>query len=205
MVPPQLPLDSFDGRCWVGVTPFGVSGLRLRGTPPTPVLSLFPELNVRTYVTVADKPGIYFLSLDAARRTAVAAARRFYRLPYFHARMARRTVGGEIEFESERLSPDGPPAGIAARYAPAGAASPAAAGSLEYFLAERYCLNTLDERKRVLRGDIHHPPWPLQAAEADIERNTTLDPFGIALEGPPVLNFARRQDVVIWRLEPAVE
>lgn len=37
---------------------------------------------------VGDKPGIYFFSLDANSRLAVAGARRTYRVPYFHSRIA---------------------------------------------------------------------------------------------------------------------
>jgi uncharacterized protein len=51
-----------------------VAGLRVRGTPPLPWLSLVPELNVRAYVDYGGHPGIYFLSLDTARLAAVAAA-----------------------------------------------------------------------------------------------------------------------------------
>ena len=47
VVPPQLPLDVRDGSAWVGVTPFVVKGFRLRGTPPAPELSTFPESNAR--------------------------------------------------------------------------------------------------------------------------------------------------------------
>jgi uncharacterized protein len=201
VVPPQLPLDSFDGRAWVGVTPFGVAGLRLRGTVPVPLVSRFPELNVRTYVTVGGKPGIFFLSLDAARRAAVIAARRIYRLPYFHARMRRSVLGDEVKFMSERISEDGPDASFDARYVPLGEATTASPGSLEYFLTERYCLYTLDERQRVLRGEIHHPPWRLRAAHALLSVNTMADPHRIDLVGEPTLHFSHRQDVVLWRLE----
>jgi uncharacterized protein YqjF (DUF2071 family) len=75
-------------------------------------------------------------------------------------------------------------------------------GSIEHFLTERYCLYTLDEERRVLRGEIHHPPWPLQAAEAEIEVNTMGEQIGLELAGTPLLHFAERQDVVFWQLEP---
>jgi uncharacterized protein len=88
IVPPQLPIDTFDGSAWLGVTPFRVSGLRVRGTLPVPVLSTFLELNTRTYVTLDGKPGIYFFSLDCESQLAVEAARRTYRLPYYRARMS---------------------------------------------------------------------------------------------------------------------
>ena len=53
----------------------------------------------------------------------------------------------------------------------------------------------------MLRADIQHPPWPLQPAEADFELNTMAEPYGIELDSPAaLLDFARRQDVLIWRL-----
>ena len=182
------------------MTPFVVRGLRPHGVPPVPVLSSFPELNVRTYVTVGGRPGIHFLSLDAASRPAVTAARRAYRLPYFHARMKASRAGDDIAYRSERISSDGPPAEFEATYGPAGPRLDVVDGSLERWLAERYCLYTLDAEGRVMRGEIHHPPWPLQPAHAEIARNTMAEPVGIELGGEPLLHFSRRQDTVIWRL-----
>jgi uncharacterized protein len=197
-VPSRLPLDTFDDRAWLGITPFEVSGLRLHGTPPVPGLSRFLETNVRTYTTIDGKPGIYFLSLDAASALAVAAARRTYRLPYFRADMGIERAGEEVLYRSRRAAPE---AALAVRYRPAGGAFRARPGTLEHFLTERYCLYTLDERHRLLRADIHHPPWPLQPAAGELERNTMTAPYGIELPGEqPLLHFAARQDVVIWPL-----
>ena len=204
VVPRSLPIDTYDGRAWIGVTPFAVRGLRLRGTPPPPLVSSFPELNVRTYVSVEGKPGIYFLSLDAGTAAAVKAARRAYRLPYFRARMSIERHGARIQYTSERRDPGGEPAAFAGSYEPVGPTFNAAAGSIEHWLAERYCLYTLDARAELLRADIHHPPWPLQLAEADLRRNTMTRPLRIDLKGSPLLHFARRQDVVIWRLARAL-
>jgi uncharacterized protein YqjF (DUF2071 family) len=196
VVPPQLPLDVVDGQAWIAATPFAVKGLRYRGFAPLPVLSSFPEINVRTYVTVDGQPGIYFFSLDTSSRLAVQVARRTYRVPYFHAR--QRFEG--FTFESSR---DEPAATFRATYRPAGTPEPAKPGSIDHFLTERYCLYTLDAQQRVLRGEIHHPPWPLQAAEAEIELNTMGAQIGIELEGTPLLHYSERQDVVFWRLERA--
>ena len=201
LVPPQLrPLDSHDGKTWLGVTPFRVEGLRMHHTPPPPNLSRFLEVNVRTYVTVDGKPGIYFLSLDASSRAAVAAARRTYRLPYFHARMNRSRDAGGIRFASQRASRDGPDARLACRYGPDGRVAPPRPGTLEHFLTERYCLYTLDDAGAIQRADIHHPPWPLQPARADFNVNTMTAPYGIELSGDPLLHFSGRQDVVLWTI-----
>ena len=201
VVPAALPLhEDSEGRTWLGITPFVVHGLRLRGTPPLPWVSHFPELNVRTYVELDGQPGIYFLSLDAARRAAVIAARRTYRLPYFHARMRAETVGARIDYESERIDSDGPPASFRGSYAPAGARTD---DPLARWLAERYCAYTLDGDGRPLRIDIHHPPWPLQPASGELEAQGMADQVGIGLEGEPLLHFSARQDTLIWPPRPA--
>ncbi len=201
VVPAEIPIDTFDGSAWIGITPFDVTGFRLRGTPPTPGVSRFPECNVRTYTTIDGKPGIWFLSLDAASCLAVAGARRTYRLPYFRARMSIERANGDVRYQTERCSNDGEPAELRGRYRGTGPVFHASPGSLEHFLVERYCLYALDELRRPYRADIHHPPWPLQAAEASLERNTMAAPYRIELPPEaPLLHLAARQDVVIWSL-----
>src|SRR5215218_1020008 len=199
-VAPELELDLFDGEAWVSVTPFEVRGTRVRGVLPPPVLSRFPELNVRTYVTVADRPGIWFFSLDAASSLAVMAARAAYRLPYFRAAMAIDAPDEPwIEYRSERTDPRGAPAAFRGRYRARGGHRHADPGSLEAWLVERYRLYTVDGG-RVYAGDIHHRPWTLQYAEADIEANTMAAPVGLDLDGEPLVQYAARQDVVFWPL-----
>jgi uncharacterized protein YqjF (DUF2071 family) len=202
VLPRTLTLDTRDGQGWIGVTPFGVRNLRVRATPPVPGLSSFPEINVRTYVTVGGRPGIYFLSLDAARPLAVAAARRAYRLPYFRASMGMTRERATISYNSRRVSPEAPAgAEFAAQYRPAGDTFRAAPGTLEHWLTERYCLYTTDDGGHPLRGEIHHPPWPLQPAEANIRTNTMAYQANLELDDKPLLHYARRQDVVFWRLQ----
>jgi len=202
LVPPELPLDTYDGSAWLAVTPFRISGLRLRGLPPLPFLSTFLELNVRTYVTLRGKPGIYFFSLDAASRFAVGAARRMYKLPYFHARMSAERRGEWVEYASERTN-GRRAASFRGRYRPTGEPREPAAGTLEHFLTERYCLYVVDERRDLQRADIHHVPWPLQPAEAEIEEDS-MAPDGIDLPGgPALLHYSERLDVVIWAIAPA--
>ena len=198
-VPAALPLDTFDGRAWLGITPFEVIGLRVQGTPPVPGISRFPETNVRTYTTVDGKPGIHFFSLDAANALAVTGARATYRLPYRRAEMAIQRTGEEIRYRTRRAEPE---AELVARYRPDGPVFQPQPGTLEHFLTERYCLYVVDKHHDVRRADIHHPPWPLQPAIAHIERNTMTAPIGIELPGDPLLHFAARQDVLIWPLGP---
>lgn len=204
-VPSQLMLDTYDGQAWIGVTPFEVRNLRLRPTLPVPKISRFPEINVRTYVTFGGRPGIYFFSLDADSRLAVATARRAYRLPYFRSRMSIQRTGSRVRCTTERHAEKShvPRAALRAEYRGLGNPSAPEKGTLAHWLSERYCLYTLDDRERVLRGEIHHPPWPLQAAEAEISHNTMGDELGLQLSGEPLLHYAARQDVAFWTLQPA--
>jgi uncharacterized protein len=197
LLPWPLRAQVYDGSAWLGITPFVVSGLRLRGVPPLPWLSRFPELNVRTYVEVAGRPGIYFFSLDAARRTAVFVARRTYRLPYFHARMSSKWLGTHLRYESVRVDGSGPAARFRGEYRPSGGHTD---DPLARWLTERYCLYVVDDRGRVLRGEIHHPPWPLQPAEGQLSASAMVVPLGLRLEGDPLLHFSARQDVLLWAL-----
>jgi uncharacterized protein YqjF (DUF2071 family) len=202
VVHPAVPIDEFDGSAWVGVTPFRVERLRARFTPPVPGVSSFLETNVRTYATIGGKPGIWFFSLDAENRSAVWAARRFYRLPYFRAEMSASSGAARIDYSMERVSDDGPPAALEIEYGATGPPAPAESGTLEHFLTERYCLYTVDGDGRVLRGDIEHVPWPLQPAAAELRRNAMGGQIGVDLSGEPLLHYAALQDVVFWPLKP---
>lgn len=198
VLPPELPLDTFDGHAWVGVVPFWMSGIRRRGLPPIPGLSSFPELNVRTYVTLQGKPGVYFFSLDAANWPAVWAARRFFHLPYFHSRMKSEPIEETIHYQSTRTGK--PSAEFRGKFKPVSAIRLRTPGTLDHWLTERYCLYTTFAG-HVYRGDIHHQPWPLQDAEVEIEANTMAEASGIALpNSAPVLHFARKLEVAIWPL-----
>jgi uncharacterized protein YqjF (DUF2071 family) len=195
VLPPRVEPDEFEGTAWIGITPFRAAGTRLRFTLPIPFLSSFPELNVRTYVTRGGKPGIWFMSLDTCNRPAVHVARRTYRVPYHHANQAMRRRGEWIEFASRRGE-----ARFAARYRATGPVREAEPGTFEHFMAERYCLYTMNEERELLRGDIEHRPWPLQPAEAEISGNSMARPYGIELRGEPRVHYADRVDVVFWPL-----
>lgn len=216
MLPPFLELDTYHGEAWVGVIPFWMSNVRPRCVPPLPGLSRFLELNVRTYVRHNGKPGVYFFSLDASNGLAVALARGLFHLPYFRADM--HMTGGTwpgsqqwfgkcsadwIHYTSRRTDLRGAPADLAIRYRPSAPPLPVSApGSLPHWLTARYSLFTTSPRGDLFCGEIHHEPWPLQPARAEIEVNTMAAAAGIPLPGaPPLLHFSRRIDVRIWALQ----
>lgn len=156
LLPAGLTLDTFEGRAYVGVVPFTMTGIRPWWAPPLPWLSAFHEVNVRTYVHHGGRdPGVWFLSLDAANGLGVWVARTLFHLPYHHARMSLRHQGDSVVYHSARRRGG---AGCAFRYAITGAPAAAAPGTLEHFLAERYLLYAV-RRGRLLRGRVHHAPY----------------------------------------------
>lgn len=201
LIPRPLRLDTFDGSAWLGITPFRMSGTRPRFLPSVPPLSNFPELNVRTYVTAEDKPGIWFFSLDAHNPVAVRLARAAFHLPYFDARMSCDVARDEVRYSSVRTHRRAKEARFAGRYRPVGDPFNSRPGTLEEFLTERYCLYAADGRGNIYRGDIHHHPWPLQRAKLEVESLAMTGQIGVALpETEPLLHFSKRLDTLAWPL-----
>lgn len=204
-LPPGLQIDTFGGNAYVGVVPFTIPLTRtaLGGLPLAPA---FHELNVRTYVHRDGRdPGVWFFSLDAASRLAVAGARVAYGLPYFHARMSMAVGGGEggatgttIDYRSQRVSGG---ATFTGRYHPTGSVAAAVPGTLEFFLAERYLLYSWTGRA-LRTARVAHAAYPLQPAVADGVAQTLTDaarlPAHAFAAPPPLVHYAREVDVAIF-------
>ncbi len=199
-VPPSFELDLFDGQAWIGVVPFHMTNVAPRFVPALPGVSNFPELNVRTYVTLGGKPGVFFFSLDAGSALAVGAAKALLNLPYFAADMSVTPRDGAFHYHSRRHADPHPE--FTAVYRSAGDRRAPSPGTLEYFLTERYCLYAVTHRFVAYRLEIHHPPWALESATAEIRCNTMTDAAGIRLPSmAPLLHFSKRQDMVCWAPE----
>ena len=207
LIPDGLQIDTYSGSAWLGVVPFRMDRIRIRGLPSIPGARSFPELNLRTYVRdqKSGMTGVYFLSLDAGNLLAVAFARALYSLPYYWSEMRIEPRSDrEFSFYSRRRLASQPVI-FRARYRGLGPTRKLAemrSGSLEYFLTERYNLFTRDRDGHTMRASIHHVPWPLEEAEAEIERNDLAAAVGIRLPDiDPVLHYSRRLAVYVWQLE----
>lgn len=202
LLPTALQLDTWGGSAWVGVVPFLMSKVAPRCCPDLPVLGRFLELNVRTYVSVNEKPGVWFFSLDAASRVAVRLARTTFSLPYMDATMSLdRDRSGEIAYRSDRTHRGEPAARFDATYRQDGDVFEAVPGSLEHWLTARYCLYSADRKGRVYRGEIDHPPWRLSPATYTERANTMGDSLGFRFDRSPHLLFAEPLNVRAWTIQ----
>lgn len=208
LIPEALAIDTFDGFAWIGIVPFTMWGIRASFLPAIPGTSAFHELNVRTYVHHRGVPSVWFLSLDAASRLAVWGARTFYYLPYFNAQMSLVQTGNTIRYSSVRRDRRGAAAELNARWSIGEAIGetnagrmPTLPGSLEFFLTERYCLDTV-HNGQLYRSRIHHEPWPLQRAELISLNSSMIEAHGLPTPaGDPVLHYAEALSVDIWPLK----
>ena len=108
-----------------------------------------------------------------------------------------------VSYHSDRVHAGAPPARLRARYGPSGAVYQARPGTLDHFLAERYCLFNVSRSGQLGYLDIHHLPWPLQPGDADIESNTMAVAAGITLpDTTPLVHFARSLQVLAWPHRP---
>jgi uncharacterized protein YqjF (DUF2071 family) len=207
LLPEGLEPDMFQGSAWLGVVPFWLDRSKVRGMPNLPGLRSFPDLNVRTYVRDVNTGtvGMYFFSLDATNLLAVAVAHTFFHLPYHWAEM-RFDQQSEREFSfSSRRRFTHHPVIFKARYrglGPTRKLAEARSGSLEFFLMERSSLFTRNRAGQAVRSSLHHVPWPLEDAAAEIERNDLARSIGIELPDiEPVLHYSRRLAVYVWPRE----
>ncbi len=200
LLPSGLEVDTFDEKAWVGLVPFRMEGIRPRFLPPFPNSSAFPETNVRTYVHKnGHEPGVWFFSLDAASPLACQVARSLWRLPYHEAHMAvleepssrhytcqRRQGSHESVIEADIGKPIDPPQ----------------PGSLEFFLIERYLLYA-NRTGSMLKGRVHHPPYPLQEAVVKRVDDSLIAAAGIQPRPFEHALYSPGVDVKIFAIEPA--
>ena len=204
-LPPGLTVDCFDGQAWLGLVPFRMRAIRPRFLPVAPHISYFLETNVRTYVRDREgRPGVWFYSLDANRGLAVWAARRFFSLPYFAAKMqCKIAADGWVDYRTARQASA---QSSRFRYRGQGPTRLAPEGSLEHFLVERYRLYAWHaQQQTLLTGEVEHAPYPVQDVQLSDYDAGLLSLAGFTdLDGPPAhALYSPGVDVRVRRVEKA--
>jgi len=194
-LPSGLHVDLFEGKAWIGIVPFAMERVHPVGLPPVPWVSWFLELNVRTYVhDDSGRPGVWFFSLDCNQPLAVEVARRFFHLPYNHARMSKNYETGEIIYTSRRKD-----SSIVSRfrYRRPMHAEPARDRTLEWFLVERYLLFTTDRAGRIRCGRVHHKPYRIDRADCSEWTAEPIRENGFAGPGGPPVSMLVAEPVEV--------
>lgn len=175
LLPDDVGLDLHEGRAWVTCVPLVVEDSRPPLLAPGSGLD-FLEVDLRTYVVVDGKPGVWFFSLDADSRMAVRVARLLSGLPFLDARIDAARDPRVADWSVERLSMGRPK--LRLRYE-LGDALPAIHGdTLEWFLLERYYRFT--RRLGTLwRQQVHHAPYRPREAYVVLQEQALLGAAGL--------------------------
>ena len=194
LLPPGLELDTWEGQAWASAVAFRLQNMRLRGFPSIwPVANLL-ELNLRTYVRCHGEPGIFFLSMHADNRLAIAFARRLTPLPYQEARINYTGVDERTFQVSTSREPL-----LTAEFKPLGECREAHPDSLDAWLLERYRAFVPNRRGELLRMMVEHPPWQIQDATLNAAALRLGEPWGIDLAGKPDLcHFSSGLSAHLW-------
>jgi uncharacterized protein YqjF (DUF2071 family) len=194
VLPPGLEVDAYGGEAWVGVVPFAMRDVKPRFAP---FGMDFLETNLRTYVRCGSSTtsAVWFFSLEAESRLAVAAARATFGLPYHFARMKVARTGDRFVYSTDRR---GASARHAVTYTVGG---PAEKGPLETFLVERYEL-VVARRGRLFKARVRHVPYPIRAATVESVDDTLGAAAGLPLAGKPRhALYSEGVDVDVFALE----
>ena len=185
LLPPGLSVDLIDGQAWVGLTPFAVEGFRVPGLPALPIVSQFPETNLRTYVRAPNgAEGLWFLSIDVESLLMVLGARLPLGVPYLPADM-RVEAGETIVYESRRLIGD---ADHRIEVRPGDPVVPLP--ERDALLIGRWRAYTR-RAGRLLEVPVEHEPWPVHAATLVALDESLTRAAGLPQpEGPPLVHYA---------------
>lgn len=191
LVPSNITVDTFGGNSWVSLVAFTMEKIKPGLLPPIAAISDFHEINVRTYVTKNNKPGVYFLSIEAEKLLSVFIAKHLSGLPYTKAVIKRSndecqmyaSMNIEKQFQFDISFKIG-----------AEIDSPAA---LDRWLTERYCLY-FDKSSHTFRYEIHHKPWKLFDVEIiKLETEYTIGDINLSRK-PDLAHFSDGVKVIAW-------
>jgi uncharacterized protein len=188
LLPPGLEVDTFDGRAWIGLTPFTTT-FRLGGVAPLPGPRRYPETNLRTYVRAPDgTDGVWFFSLDVTNFANVPIGRMAF--PYHHADLHVHDGGTTLRFWGHRL-------GSEAQYdlTLRAEAVTCAQHALDVFLTGRW--HTYAIRAGIVgRFDIEHGSCPLHRGELVGGDEHMIEQLGLPRpDHSPIVHYSPGVDV----------
>lgn len=191
LVPSGLELDVHDSETWVSLVAFTMEQIRPRGLPAVGFISNFEGINLRTYVLVGNKPGVYFLSIEAGGRLSAFVARTLSGLPYETASILRQEATNQRYASSNKRRSFRLDASFKV------GSGQTNKSTLDHFLTEKYCLY-MQKGNVLFRYDIHHKPWNLYNVD-QLDMNVAYRIGGLALlEKPDAVHYSVGVQVIAW-------
>ncbi|MEV3988700.1 DUF2071 domain-containing protein [Streptomyces sp. NPDC049837] len=186
LLPDGLEADLFQGRAWVGLTPFVMDSLKAFGAVPLPG-PRFLETNLRTYVRLpSGRDGLWFLSIEVGSPLMLAA--RVIGAPYHLGDLQAVTEGAVVRYKGLRRGVGPSPS---YRLTVRVGDPVAEATEQDVWLTSRW--RSVTRQAGVLwETPVEHEPWPLaRAAVLDLHETLTAHAGLTPPAGEPVAHFSR--------------
>lgn len=187
-VPKELEIDLFQGESWVSVVAFTMEKIRPKNIPAFSPISNFHEINIRTYVKMNNKTGVYFLSIEGGTKLSCKIAKFISDLPYRYSTIERTSklysssnldfkdelcfefeIGKQIELKSE----------------------------LDNWLTERYALFQ-ETDNYINEYEIHHLPWVVKDVEVKSLKCFYLRFKNLLNNKPDKIQYSKGVQVIAW-------
>ena len=192
LVPEELELDHFEGKYYVSIVAFQMEKIRPRYLPAVSFISNFYEINVRTYVTAEEKPGVYFLNIEASSSLSAFVCRSLSGLPYEKANIIRteksyislnkkKKFDLNLKFEPNNLKYE--------------------KSQLDFWITERYCLYLVSKSK-IFRFQTHHREWEIQQITiSNLELKYHVGELRFEADNLNSYHYSKGVKVIAWNKE----
>ena len=191
-IPEKLALDTFDGMAYVSLVAFTMQNIRPRQLPAVAYISDFHEINLRTYIDIDNKKGVYFISMEAGKGLSAFIARSMSGLPYEKATMFRDTKSytsknTKRDFELDAVFEI--------------KETMAFKTDLDRWLTERYSLY-LDEKNSLYRYEVHHKEWEIKNIEVKrLNLKYKIGDLDFSKQKPDLMHYSDGVKVLAWGKE----
>lgn len=191
-IPENLTLDIFEGNAYVSLVAFTMEKIRPRQLPAVAYISDFHEINLRTYIDIDNKKGVYFISMEAGKSLSAFIARSMSGLPYEKALMFRdnkrytsKNVKKDFELDAVFEVKE----------------TVTAKTDLDRWLTERYSLY-LDEKNNLYRYEVHHKEWEIKNVEfKTLNLKYKIGDFDLSKQKPDLMHYSDGVKVLAWGKE----
>jgi uncharacterized protein YqjF (DUF2071 family) len=189
LVPDSLTLDCYDGEYYISLVPFSMKNVRPRFLPAFSPVSDFHEINLRTYIQMGGRRGVYFLSIEAEKQISTWISRTISGMPYEKSHIVR-------DHNCYQSSQPGNNKQLDLEYVVTGDSF--VKSPLDHWLTDRYCL-FLTEAGQVYRYDVHHVEWPILPVKLlKYHVNYQIGNLVLQNQAPTLMHFSRGVQVLAW-------
>jgi len=187
-IPKELEIDLFEKKPWVSVVAFTMEKIRPKNIPAFSPISNFHEINIRTYVKMNNKTGVYFLSIEGGTKLSCKIAKFISELPYRYSLIERTSklysssnlifkdelcfkfeIGKQIKHKSK----------------------------LDNWLTERYALFQ-ETDNYINEYEIHHLPWLINNVEVKSLKCNYPRFKNLLNNKPDKMQYSKGVKVVAW-------